>query len=119
MVAHEIGHALGAADTYDPDTGLAIIPGGFIEPHGADLYPQRFAELMSPDLPIAVGREAEVESLYQVKVGHQTAAHMHWITDEEAAAYYSGPSSVDSQMASPGSTDQSAESSTMGGEPSE
>ena len=118
-VAHEIGHALGAADTYDPTTGLATIPGGFITPHGTELYPQRFAELMSPDVPISPGEEQEVESLYQVKVGHQTASQMRWITEEEADAFYAGPTGVEPETTSPGSEDQASESETIGGDPTD
>jgi len=90
-VAHEIGHALGADDTYDMGTGQAVYPEGFVDPFVEGIYPQRYAELMSPDIPEAPGTEREVSSLYQVQIGHQTASQLRWITPEEADAFYSGP----------------------------
>ena len=94
-VAHEIGHALGADDSYDMASGHAVYPGGFVDPFVEGIYPQRYAELMSPDIPEAPGTEREVSSHYQVQIGHQTASQLRWISPEEAEAFYSGPSGND------------------------
>jgi hypothetical protein len=118
-VAHEIGHALGADDSYDLDTGLANFPGGFADPVGSTLYPQRYAELMSPDIPEAPGSEREVTSLYQVRIGHQTASQMNWIDEAEAEAFYGSSAGATLQAGEPGSRDQDSESSITGGEPSD
>jgi len=87
-IAHEIGHTLGAGDTYDPDTSRAIHPEGFVEPFSKPLFPQSFAELMAVDVPISRTREMEVSTLDQIRVGHRSAADMGWISLEQADLYY-------------------------------
>ena len=87
-MAHEIGHALGAMDTYDPVTSRATHPHGFVEPFANPLYPQRFAELMAVDIPLNAKIEKEVKSLSQLRVGHQSAAGMGWIDPEQAQIFY-------------------------------
>ncbi len=90
-MAHEIGHALGAQDTYDPATSLADHPTGFMEPFADPLFPQRFAELMAVDIPLTPKEEMEVTRLNQVRVGYQTAADMGWIGPEQAKLFYTPP----------------------------
>ena len=92
-VAHEVAHALGASDSYDPETSQADHPYGYIEPFSDPLYPQPFAELMAVDIPVGPNREQEVNSLHQLRVGHRTAAELGWIPPEQAELFYT-PSEV-------------------------
>jgi len=87
-MAHEMGHALGATDTYDPVTSRATHPQGFVEPFANPLYPQRFAELMAVDVPLSPTLEKEVRTLSEVRVGYQAAAEMGWIDVEQAQLFY-------------------------------
>jgi len=90
-MAHEIGHALGAADAYDPVTSLAKHPEGFVEPFRDPLYPQRYAELMAVDIPVGPDIEVEVGRLEKVRVGYRSAADMGWIGPEKADLFYTPP----------------------------
>ena len=87
-LAHEIGHALGASDAYDPATSHAEHPYGYVEPFADPLYPQTYAELMAVDIPLGPKREREVSSLNQLRVGHRTAAELGWIPPEQADLFY-------------------------------
>ncbi len=87
-LAHELGHVFGAADQYDPESFLSVAPEGLAEPLLTPLYPQRYAELMAVDRPVAPDREAEVRSLDDVRVGYQTAGSMRWIEQEQVDTYY-------------------------------
>jgi hypothetical protein len=87
-VAHELAHTLGALDLYD-DNSLSKHPEGFVEPWADPLYPQRWAELMAVDRPVGPGVELEPRSLDELRVGHQTAADLGWISDGEAKRFYS------------------------------
>jgi hypothetical protein len=100
-IAHELAHTLGARDLYTEPDYLAQHPEGFVEPLRDPLYPQRFAELMAVDLPVAPGKEREVVSLDEVRVGHQTAADMGWISQERARLFYA-PTSLDAIDRLPG-----------------
>ena len=90
-VAHEICHALGARDLYDPETMLPSYPEGFMEPFQNPLYPQRFAEIMAVDLPVGRGQEKEIRSLDELRIGYRTAADLGWIAEEEADRFYQPP----------------------------
>ncbi len=86
--AHELAHALGALDKYDPTTWLADYPEGYVEPFVDPLYPQRYAELMAVDIPISRHSEVEAGELRTVRVGHRTAAELGWITQARADLFY-------------------------------
>lgn len=90
-MAHEIGHALGAVDTYDPATSLSTHPIGYVEPFADPLYPQRFAEVMAVDIPLSPTEEFELTTLKRLKVGYESAAGMGWIGPEQAKLFYTPP----------------------------
>lgn len=87
-IAHELGHVLGADDTYNPDSYLPEWPEGYVEPFVTPLWPQTWAELMAVDRPLTAISEAEVASLYQERIGYASAAQMGWIGQEQAELYY-------------------------------
>jgi hypothetical protein len=87
-LAHELAHTLGATDKYDPAEFSAAYPEGYVEPYVRPLYPQRYAEIMAVDRPLARGVEAEIRDFDQARVGHRTAAELRWISDEQAAYFY-------------------------------
>ena len=87
-LAHELGHVLGATDKYEPDTFHSAYPEGYVEPYVRPLYPQRYAELMAVDRPLNHDVEAEVRVFDRVRVGHRTAAEMHWISEAQADYFY-------------------------------
>ncbi len=89
-VLHELMHALGATDKYDPDTFLATWPEGFVQPHRDPVFPQEFAEIMAVDIPLAPKDEREPERLAEVRVGVRTAAEIGWIPAKKADAQYEG-----------------------------
>jgi len=101
-MGHEIGHALGAVDTYDPVTSRATHPQGFVEPFANPLYPQRFAELMAVDVPLNPGLEKEVNALSDVRIGHRTAADMGWIDPEQAQIFYAPTEITPEEKLQPG-----------------
>ena len=79
VVAHELMHTLGATDKYDLATGKSLVPLGLAEPDRVPLYPQRFAEIMSRNRPVAAGEEKVPEGFAQVAVGPATAREIGWI----------------------------------------
>lgn len=87
-LAHELGHVLGATDKYHADSFYSAWPEGYVEPYLEPVYPQRYAELMAVDRPLAFDVEAEVTSLDQLRVGHRTAAEMRWIQPAQADYFY-------------------------------
>lgn len=90
-VAHELAHTLGADDLYDETTGLSRYPEGYVEPFANPRFPQRYAELMAVDRPLAVDMEAEIHSLSELRIGYASAAAMGWIGKEQAAWFYDPP----------------------------
>ena len=104
-MAHEIGHALGAADTYDPATSLSVHPTGYVQPFADPLYPQRFAEVMAVDVPLTPTEEFEVTTLKQLKVGYESAAGMGWIGPEQAKLFYTPPAITPAEQLEPPKTE--------------
>ncbi|MED5372907.1 MAG: B-box zinc finger protein [Myxococcota bacterium] len=87
-LGHELCHALGASDKYDPGSYLPAYPQGYVEPFAEPLYPQRFAEIMAVDRPLSLDLEAEPTRLEEMRVGHLTAAEMGWISQRQAEWFY-------------------------------
>lgn len=87
-VAHELGHILGAVDNYDESNYLAHWPEGYVEPFATPLWPQSWAELMAVDRPSGPTLEEEVQSLFEERIGYDTAASIGWIAKEQAELYY-------------------------------
>lgn len=87
-VAHELAHVLGATDTYEEGSYLSRWPEGYVEPFAEPLWPQPWAELMAVDRPTGPGTEAEVQGLFDERIGYHTAARLGWIAPEQAELYY-------------------------------
>jgi hypothetical protein len=77
VIAHELLHTLGASDKYDA-TGHALVPGGLAEPDAVPLYPQRYAEVMARNRPVAPGVEKVPATLEELGVGPATAGEIGW-----------------------------------------
>ena len=76
-VAHELLHCLGATDKYDAD-GHAVAPQGLADPTAQPLFPQRAAEVMVGEIPVASGAGRPFERLDEVQVGPATARELRW-----------------------------------------
>lgn len=87
-LAHELAHTLGASDRYDGGDYRAVFPEGYTEPFKEPLYPQRYAELMAVDIPLASDVEVEPRDLSQVRIGHATAAELGWLSPSAADYFY-------------------------------
>ncbi len=77
VAAHELFHTLGATDKYDA-SGVALNPSGLAEPDLNPTFPQRFAEIMARNRPVAPGVEEPPVSLDQLAVGPATALEIGW-----------------------------------------
>jgi len=77
VAAHELFHTLGASDKYDA-AGRTLVPAGLAEPDLQPLYPQRFAEVMARNRPVAPGVEEPPVSLEELAVGPTTATEVGW-----------------------------------------
>lgn len=75
VVAHELLHTLGATDKYDA-AGRARFPDGFVDPSATPLYPQRGAEVMARNRPLAPGVERVPDTLDELGIGPATAAEI-------------------------------------------
>ncbi len=73
-VGHELLHLLGATDKYDAAGHAAA--GGLVEP--ALGLPQRLAEIMVGEIPLAPGSGRVAARLEEVGVGPVTAAEIGW-----------------------------------------
>ena len=78
VVAHEVMHALGATDKYDPRSGLPAFPQGYPRPAAEPRYPQPAAEIMAGERALAPGRAEMPSSLADVEVGDATATEIRW-----------------------------------------
>lgn len=87
-VAHELAHVLGAIDNYGEGSYLARWPEGYVEPFADPRWPQPWAELMAVDRPTGPTTEQEVQSLFDERIGYDTAARIGWIAAEQAELYY-------------------------------
>ena len=76
-VIHEVLHTLGANDKFD-DEGHALVPEGLVEPRKVPPYPQRFAEIMVGELPLAPATGRLATGLSEVAVGALTAREIGW-----------------------------------------
>jgi hypothetical protein len=78
VAAHELFHTLGANDRYDAE-GRTLFPDGLAEPERTPLFPQRYAELMARNRPLAADREVPPASLHELWVGTTTAREIGWL----------------------------------------
>ncbi len=79
VIAHEVLHALGASDKYDPVSNLPRFPDGYGEPGADPRYPQAFAEIMAGRLAVAPGEAVMPAGLGQAVVGELTATEIGWL----------------------------------------
>ena len=82
VIAHELLHAVGATDKYDPSTNQPAYPQGFAEPGKQPLYPQDFAELMAGRIPLAKDRAEMPADLSETMIGDMTAAEIGWLRNK-------------------------------------
>jgi hypothetical protein len=79
VIAHELLHALGASDKYDPASNLPRHPDGYAEPERVPRYPQVQAELMAGRIPFTPGEARMPGSLGEVVIGPASAREIGWI----------------------------------------
>jgi len=79
VIAHELMHAFGATDKYDPGSNRPRFPDGFADPHAVPLYPQSRAELMAGRIPVSETRAETPEGMDEVAIGTLTAREINWI----------------------------------------
>jgi hypothetical protein len=78
VIAHELAHALGATDKYDPTSDAPRYPDGYGDPREVPLYPQQTAELMAGRRMLSATRWVQADDLDEVVVGPVTALEMRW-----------------------------------------
>lgn len=78
VIAHEVLHALGATDKYDPRTGQPLWPDGYANPAAEPRHPQDMAEIMGGRIPLSVSTAAIPDSLDEVVIGQRTATEINW-----------------------------------------
>lgn len=76
VIAHELLHALGATDKYDPSSNLPLHPDGYAEPDRRPLLPQSQAEIMAGRTPISISEAAMPDSVFDTLIGPATAAEI-------------------------------------------
>lgn len=81
VIAHELLHALGATDKYDPATLQPLYPDGYAEPDAEPRYPQTLAEVMAGRIPRTADAAEIPRSLDEVLVGARTAREVRWIEE--------------------------------------
>jgi hypothetical protein len=79
VVAHELLHAFGATDKYDPQSSQPHHPDGYAEPDADPLYPQTLAEVMGGRVPLSPTRAEIPGSLREVVIGEATAREIGWL----------------------------------------
>ncbi|MEX2495264.1 MAG: hypothetical protein WD448_04195 [Woeseia sp.] len=80
VIAHEFLHTLGAADRYEPATGLPLYPSGYAEADRSPLLPQRYAEIMAGRIAQSESDAIMPKSLSYVVIGPDTASEVR-LTD--------------------------------------
>lgn len=78
VIAHELLHALGAADKYDRATGEPLYPLGYADPYLQPPLPQERAEIMAGRIPVAAGKAVIPDGLDRTMIGYATAAEIGW-----------------------------------------
>jgi hypothetical protein len=78
VTAHELLHTVAASDKYDT-AGRTLVPAGLAEPDRVPLYPQRFAEVMARNRPLAPEFEEPPADLSELAVGPATAREIGWL----------------------------------------
>lgn len=78
VIAHEMLHTVGSIDKYDAFGGPSY-PAGYAEPARTELFPQRYAEIMSGRIPTSFAYSYMAESLRSVIVNEFTANEINWI----------------------------------------
>jgi len=81
VIAHEVLHALGATDKYDPATNQPVYPQGYGEPDAEPLFPQALAEIMGGRIAVSDAESEMPDGLGSVIVGPETAREIRWIAD--------------------------------------
>ena len=79
VIAHELLHAFGATDKYDPSTNGPSFPDGYAEPDARPLHPQRQAEIMAGRIPITETHSDIPRNLKRVVIGEKTAREINWV----------------------------------------
>ena len=79
VIAHEILHAVGAKDKYDPDSGEPVYPQGYSDPEKKPLYPQESAEIMGSRIPLSKSTSEMPQSLEEAMIGEATAREIKWL----------------------------------------
>ncbi len=79
VIAHELMHALGATDRYQPGTNRPLYPDGFADPDAVPLYPQSRAEIMAGRIPVSEAAAEIPTGMHEVTIGTKTAREINWI----------------------------------------
>jgi hypothetical protein len=79
VITHELMHALGASDRYQPGTNQPLYPDGFADPDAVPLYPQSRAEIMAGRIPISKNQAETPAGMDEVMIGAVTAREINWI----------------------------------------
>lgn len=79
VIAHEVMHALGASDKYEPASGQPRFPEGYAVPQAEPRHPQPAAEIMAGRTALSPTEAEMPESLDEVVVGAATAVEIHWL----------------------------------------
>jgi len=78
-LARQIAHVYGGRDKWQATTNLPKFPEGFSNPEEKPLYPQSKAELMGITIPFKEGQPREINGLYELMIGTQTAKELGWV----------------------------------------